>query len=225
MSRVPERSAQCEAMNDDLVEFALGTISGRSRANVLQHLETCAHCNAELDSLADAADTLLRLAPEAEPTLGFETRVIERYRNSEPRRRVTNLRRASMLAVAAMMAVVLGVGVGAVFTNHGGRIQPASATRPLTERLVSGGQTLGEVTISSGNPAWMIMDIDTGNVSGLVWCQVILANGRSVTVGKFTLTHGYGSWVAPLTTSASDVRSARIVNAHGTVLAQASFTI
>ena len=121
------------------------------------------------------------------------------------------------------MAVVLGVGLGAVFTNHGGSNNPVAATRPVTGRLMSDGQTLGEVTISSGNPSWMIMNIDTGDVTGLVWCQVTLENGRNVTVGKFTLSHGYGSWVAPLTSSANDVRSARIVNAHGTVLAQATF--
>ncbi len=208
-------------MNDDLIEFALGTLSGRSRANVLQHLETCAHCNTELESLVDAADQLLWLAPEAEPSLGFESRVIERYRNSQPRR-VTHLRRISVLAVAAMIAIVLGVGVGAVVSGHGGN-PPASAIRPTTGRLVSNGETLGEVTISTGSPSWMVMDIDTGDVSGLVWCEVTLADGHVVTVGKFTIANGYGSWVAPIRHPASDVRSARIVNAHGTVLAQATF--
>jgi hypothetical protein len=223
MSRVPERSPECETLNDDLIEFALGTLSGRSRSNVLDHLETCPHCNAELDSLAAAADTLLWLAPEAEPSLGFETRLIERYQSTDPRQRVTRLRRASLLAAAAMLAVVLGVGLGAVFTSGGGSNNPASATRPVTGQLMSNGQILGEVTISSGSPSWMIMNIDTGGVSGLVWCEVTLDNGRNVTVGKFTLSHGYGSWVAPLGSSVNGVRSARIVNARGTVLAQATF--
>jgi predicted anti-sigma-YlaC factor YlaD len=222
MSHVPDRAPECEALNDDLIEFALGTLSGRSRASVLQHLESCAHCNAELDSMAGAADTLLWLAPEAEPSLGFETRLIERYRRSDPRQRVTRLRRASLLAVAAMLAVVMGVGLGAVFTGHGGT-NPPVATRPLIARLMSNGQTLGDVTISSGSPSWMIMEIDAGDVSGPVWCEVTLGNGHNVTVGKFTISNGYGSWVAPFTSSSSGVRSARIVNAHGTVLAQATF--
>ena len=70
-------------MSDDLIEFALGTLSGRRRAAVLDHLETCAHCNAEVESLADVTDKLLWLAPEAEPSLGFETRVIE-WRGPSP---------------------------------------------------------------------------------------------------------------------------------------------
>jgi len=88
VSHVPERSKECEALSDDLIEFALGTLSGRSRSLVLDHLETCAHCNAESESLADVADTMLWLAPDAEPPLGFETRVIERFRGSEAQRRI-----------------------------------------------------------------------------------------------------------------------------------------
>ncbi len=224
MSHVPERSKECEALSDDLIEFALGTLSGRSRSLVLDHLETCAHCNAESESLADVADWMLWLAPDAEPPLGFETRVIERFRGSEAQRRIVRRRRASVFAVAAMLVAVLGVGVGAVVTSHDGANLPSATVRPSTGRLMSGGQVLGEVTISSGSPSWMIMDVDTGKVSGVVWCEVTFANGRSETVGKFTISHGYGSWIAPIKASGSDVRSARIVKANGAVVAQATFT-
>jgi hypothetical protein len=223
MSRVPERSKECEAMSDDLIAFALGTLSGRSRSLVLDHLETCAHCTAESESMADIADTLLWLAPEAEPPLGFETRVIERLRGSDAERRSVRRRRVSVFAVAALVAAVLGVGVGAVAMSPGGANHPSATQRPTTGRLTSDGHVLGDVTISSGNPSWMIMDVDTGKISGVVWCEVTFANGRSETVGKFTISHGYGSWVAPIKGSRSEVRSARIVNENGTVLAQATF--
>jgi hypothetical protein len=222
MSRVPEQSNECDAMRDDLNEFALGTLSGRSRALVLDHLEGCAHCTAESEALADAADMLLWLAPEAEPPLGFETRVIERFRGAGAKRQF-NRRRISIFAVAALMIVVLGVGVGAVATSQGGGSHPSATQRPITGRLVSDGHVLGDVTISAGSPSWMTMDVDTGKLSGLVWCEVTFANGRSETVGKFTISHGYGSWVAPIRASGHDVRSARIVNGAGTVLAQATF--
>jgi anti-sigma-K factor RskA len=215
---------ECEAMSDDLIEFALGTLSGRSRAVVLDHLETCAQCNAEVESLADLTDKLLSLAPEAEPSLGFETRLIERYRGSDVRRRTTRRQRVSVFAVAAMVAAVLGIGIGAVVTNHGAVTPPSATTvRPLTGRLMSGAQVVGDVTISAGSPSWMIMDIDSGMLSGTVWCQVTLANGHTETVGKFTIANGYGSWVAPITGSGRHVRSAQVVNANGTVLAQATF--
>jgi hypothetical protein len=210
-------------MSDDLVEFALGTLSGRSRAVVLAHLEACAHCNAEVESMADVADKLLWLAPEAEPSLGFETRLIERFRGGDARRRTLRRQRVGVFAVAAMLAAVIGVGVGAIVTNHGARNSPSATVRPTTGRLMSGGEVLGDVTISSGSPSWMIMDIDAGVLSGTVWCQVTLANGHTETVGKYTIADGYGSWIAPIKGSGSDVRSARVVNANGTVLAQATF--
>jgi hypothetical protein len=219
-----EPSMECEAVSDDLIEFALGTLSGRSRALVLDHLETCAHCNAEVEALADVTDRLLWLAPEAEPTLGFETRLIERYRGTDARRTSLRRQRVSVFAVAAMLAAVLGIGVGAIVTNNVGSTSPTVTTvRPLTGQLKSGNQVVGDVTISSGSPSWMIMDIDAAMLSGTVWCQVTLANGHTETVGKFTIAHGYGSWVAPIKGSGSEVRSARVVNANGTVLAKVTF--
>ncbi len=223
MSGVPERSIECEAINDDLIEFALGTLTGRDRSRVLDHLETCGHCNAEVESLADVADKLLWLAPEAEPTLGFESRVIERFRGSEVHRRVARRRVVSVLAAAALLLAVLGVSVDALVNDGGASGQPSATIRPTTGRLMSDGQVLGDVTISTGNPSWMIMDVDAGKLSGEVWCQVTLTNGRRETVGRFTITDGYGSWVAPLNTVARNVRSARIVNKNDTVLAAATF--
>src|SRR5277367_3173993 len=102
MNGQPEKSMQCEALSDDLIEFDLGTLSGRQRSLVLDHLETCAHCDAELESLAAVTDTMLWLAPEAEPSLGFETRLIERFRNSD-RRRLSTRRRVGVFALAAAL--------------------------------------------------------------------------------------------------------------------------
>jgi hypothetical protein len=217
-------SVECAAMSDDLIEFALGTSSGRNRALVLDHLETCVHCKVEVESLADLTDKLLWLAPEAEPTLGFETRLIERFRGSDARRRTVRRYRVSVFAAAALLAAVLGIGVGAIVTSHGTTTPPSATTvRPLTGRLMSGNQVVGDVTISSGSPSWMTMNIDAGMLTGTVWCQVTLADGHTQTVGKFTIANGYGSWVAPIKGSARHVRSARVVNANGTVLARATF--
>lgn len=213
----------CEALRDDLIEFALGTLSGRSRSLVLDHLDRCAYCNAELESLAGVADTLLWLAPGAEPSLGFETRVVERLRGGETSRRARpRLRRISVFAAAAVMMAVLGVGVDALVTQ-GGSPQP-SALRPTSSRLMLDGQVLGDVTISSGSPSWMVMNVDAGKLTGVVWCEVTFVNGQSQTIGKFTIANGYGSWTAPIRASGRRVRSARLVSVNGTVLARASFS-
>lgn len=224
MNRPPEESMRCDALSDDLIEFALGTLTGRSRSRVLDHLETCAHCDAELESLAGVADTMLWLAPEADPPLGFETRLVERYRRSDTRRLSTR-RRAGVFALAAVLVAVLGVGIDAMVTSHSPATNPSATSRPLSGRLMSDGTVVGHVSISLGNPSWMIMDVDAGKLSGLVWCEVTLANGQTESVGEFTLAHGYGSWTAPIKVSGSPVRSARLVNAHGTVLAKATFAV
>jgi hypothetical protein len=111
-----------------------------------------------------------------------------------------------------------------VATSHSTVNNPSATARPATGRLVSDGHVVGEVTISSGDPSWMTMDVDTAKISGLVWCEVTFTNGQSQTVGKFSIADGYGSWVAPVRASGSTVRSASIVNATGKVLASATFT-
>jgi hypothetical protein len=224
MNRTPEESMKCEALSDDLIEFALGTLSGRSRSVVLDHLETCAHCDAESEALAGIADSLLWLAPEAEPPLGFESRLIERYRSTDAPRS-SRRRQVMVFALAAAVVAVLGIGVDAIVTNNGPTNNDLATSRPLSGHLMADGSVVGQVSISSGHPAWMIMDVDAGTLSGAVWCQVTLANGQILTVGKFTLANGYGSWIAPVKDSGSRVRSARIVNSNGKVLATATFAV
>jgi putative zinc finger protein len=219
----PEDTVKCDALSDDLIEFALGTLSGRDRSRVLEHLETCANCDGELESLAAAADTLLWLAPEAEPSLGFETRLIERYRSTEVTRLSTRRRRITILALAAVLVGVLGFSANAIFATHRNAPNLSASARPTSSRLVSDGRVVGQVSISSGKPSWMIMDVDAGKLSGLVWCEVTLKDGATISVGKFTLAHGYGSWIARIKASGRNVRSARLVNSSGAVLARATF--
>jgi hypothetical protein len=107
--------------------------------------------------------------------------------------------------------------------THGNANQPSATARPVTGQLTSNGQTLGQVIISSGSPSWMIMTVNEAKWSGVVWCEVSLANGRIETIGTFTLANGYGSWIAPIKAAESDVRSARLVGANGAVIASATF--
>jgi len=100
---------------------------------------------------------------------------------------------------------------------------PSANGAALDRRLMSGGQVLGEVTISSGSPSWMIMDVDTGKVSGVVWCEVTFANRRSKTVGSSQSLTATDHGSRPLA-SGSDVRSAHSKKANGAVVAQATFT-
>ena len=83
------RERGCEDYADELAELALGVLTGRDRARVLAHVETCARCAEELETLSRTADSVLRAAPEMEPPLGFEVRLFERMGVTDvaPRRR------------------------------------------------------------------------------------------------------------------------------------------
>ncbi len=222
MSDYLENSVNCEAISEGLLEFALGTISGRDRARVVEHLDSCPRCLTELESLAAVTDAMLWLAPEVEPPLGFETRLVERLRadNAVPLRRRRH--RVVWLAAAALLLVVAGFGVGAAMHVGTGPEQYATS-RPAMARLTSDGKVLGQVFVSTGQPSWIYMTVDDGNRSGVAWCRVTLKSGRAETVGRFTLTRGYGAWVAQIQTPGDQVRTAQLVDANGTVIASATF--
>jgi len=222
---------QCELIQDDLAELALGALDGRSRSEALEHVGSCPRCRATLEDLSGVTDTLLQLAPEVEPPLGFELRLAEKLRAEDAEKpRATDrarqrwFRRASPLVAAAAVLLLLGIGLGSLLILRGDNNQIHSASPDLaTAELTAHGHVLGEVMTSPGNPAWMFMTINGNAWSGKVTCEVTLAGGRTETVGVFTLSEGYGAWGAPLTSPAGDVRSARLVAADGTVVASAQF--
>jgi Putative zinc-finger len=218
----------CDAFQDDLAELALGILSGRDRVAVLEHVESCERCSAELERLSLVADALLGLAPEIEPPVGFELRLAERLQSpaGPHHRHVRHHRRAGVLAIAALVLAVLGFGLGAFIGPPGMNVRSPSAQENLTSaKLSSHGHVMGEVMISSGTPAWMFMTVDAGAWSSKVTCEVTLAGGKVVTIGVFKLSNGYGAWGAPLPAAAHEVRSARLISPNGSVLASAQLTL
>jgi hypothetical protein len=101
---------------------------------------------------------------------------------------------------------------------------PSAAANLTSANLSSHAQVLGEVTVSSGTPAWMFMTVDAGAWSSKVTCEVTLVGGKVVTIGVFKLSNGYGAWGAPLPAAAHDVSSARLVSPDGSILASAQLT-
>ena len=215
---------QCEAIAEEPSELALGILSARRRSEVLNHVESCRRCNAELEVLAFVGDAILQLAPESEPPLGFEQRLAERLQANTIERRPTRLRRTCVLSAVAMLLLVLGFGLGDITRPRNGNGHSQSTTSNLTSvRLTSRGQVLGEIFVSQGKPKWIFMAVDNGARSGAVTCAVTLVGGRVETIGKFHLSPGYGAWRAPLKSFAAHVRAAELVAPDGAVLASARF--
>jgi hypothetical protein len=214
----------CEDISSDLIEFALGTLTGRSRSRVLEHLATCAHCRGELESLAAVADALLELAPVAEPPLGFEQRLVERYRGEAPRQRAHRRVRLMSLAAAALVLVTLGFVVGNAVTSRDSTSPTTAVAPPLTAQFTSQGHVLGNVFVSSSDPAWIYMTFEEGNWSGTAWCRVTMKSGVVKELGNFSLTNGYGAWDAQINAPGNQIATAQVTNASGQVLATANLT-
>lgn len=223
----------CARYQDDLAELAIGTLTGRARAEVLAHVEACPRCAEELEGLSHTADLLLQVAPEAEPPAGFEVRLLERLGEprqpaARPRRRVrerfrTTRARAILVAAASVGIAGAGTGIGLAVANASA---PAPASTLQATLLSTAGNTaIGRVVASAGSPPWLFMVVKPGHLSGRVTCRLSLANGRWVTVGTFSLAEGYGSWSARLGVPVSSLRQAELVSPQGVVLAAATFPV
>ncbi len=215
---------------EQLPELAAGVLGGRERVALLGHLEGCAGCTEELDQLMAAADSLVHLAGEVDPPIGFESRVMQRLdpRPVRPRGNDRWHRRWLVVAAAAVAAVAFGIG----WATHSVVKQPAQqaivspgAYGDVSEAsLVSGGKPHGRVTVYSDEEGWILMTVDSSTWSGSVQCRVISEDGTTRTVGSFDLISGRGAWVAPLPEEYGRVRTAELVGDDGRVLATAQFS-
>jgi anti-sigma factor RsiW len=215
----------CDAVHDELAELALGTLSGRARSEVLDHVTTCARCSAELQQLSAVADELLQLAPQIEPPVGFELRVAERLGLAAVPRRSRRRRAPLVAAAAALVLVLVGATVGVLASRDGSGSsgnRPAIAA-PLRAELTSQGRTVGDVSVSNDRPAWMYVTLDGMRFSGTVRCVLTLTGGAIQTAGVFRLTGDYGAWGVPLHVAPDDVRTVEVVDDNGAVLAAARF--
>lgn len=218
----------CAEVRPELAELALGVLSGRERAAVLAHVDSCPDCEAELDQLSGLADQVLEVAPDAEPPVGFETAFFDRLRAEAAPARRRALRPTGRPAWLAAAAVVVALAfAGGWLTDRAvtGGPGPSSAVAPsvTTADLVGARGPVGTVTAVAGSPGWLVMKVDAAAGSGEVACEVTVADGATVHLGTFWLSAGYGQWSARLPVPASELRTARVVTASGAVIGRAVF--
>jgi hypothetical protein len=219
----------CLRTRDVAAELALGIAEGDQRAEALDHLATCATCRAEVDQLAAAADRVLLVAPEVEPPVGFESRVLDHLETAAvPTAPGARRRPGRLLAVAAAVVVALLVfGLGVVAGRLGG---PAATHSVATGELTaSSGMPVGRVTAISGDQSWLVMKVGgEGNTSlepgeYRVVCEY--GNGRVYTAGTVTVGPGGGpaAWSTSLWYRLDDLTQVRLEDASGETTAIAPF--
>jgi anti-sigma-K factor RskA len=221
----------CEEHTANLAELALGILTGRDRAATLAHVDSCPRCAEELEQLAHAADAVVRVAPELEPTVGFEVRLFSRMglaetppvpqapgRGRRVVRRVTGTPRWVMAVAAAVIVLAIGVSIGWTQQRATGPVGAEIATADL----IANGSAVGNVNTYGGSKPWMLVTLADSWSDGKVTCEVVTNDGVTHTVGSFTAKDGYGAWGAPLRVAPQDIKKAEVVSSNGAVIATAS---
>jgi len=218
------RAFGCERYAGDLAELALGSLAGRDRARALDHVESCPRCAEELEQLTRVADTLVQVAPEVDPPMGFEVRLFERMGVTPADRSHRRWRVPRWVPVVAAAAAALAVGLGLTLTSSTAPTVSAPARTHdgvVSAPLVEHGETVGRVAFGGTQP-WMSMMLADSSARGTVDCVVVTKDGVTHHVGSFVARAGYGAWIAPLRVAPADVRSAEVVSPSGTVIATAT---
>jgi Putative zinc-finger len=221
-----ERDEGCREFSDDLAELALGILTGRERAATLTHVDSCPRCAEELEQLARTADTVVSVAPDMEPPVGFEVRLFNAMGVTEPADpRKDRPIRWMLAAAAVVVALVVGLSIGWMTGSNAGSSR-SGQTPPVGAVVASAvlrdhGSAVGHVYAYGGSRPWLFMTLADSTARGRVTCRIVTTGGDTRTVGAFTVKAGYGAWGAPLPVPADDVVTAQVVSPSGTVLGTA----
>jgi hypothetical protein len=171
--------------------------------------------------LAEQADELRRVEDDAAPQQVPRASVARGARRSRPMR--------GFLGAAAAAAALVGGTVVATKALE----QPSHSTTPQVALGTSvrfatlhgtGGHPVGQVYVHRGEPSWIFMTVDAGGTGGTVMCQLQLANGTTMPVGKAQIHDGRGQLAQSVRVDVGELRGARLVTPTGSTLATATFS-
>ena len=205
----------CDDVRDLLPELAAGVASGDDRARAMTHLTGCLTCRRELAELTAVLDGLVLLAPEHEPSPGFESAVLAAVapdRGAERRWRT-----AALGLAAALVALALAAGAGWWQVSH--QADPAVAA----VRYEGGGQ-VGEAVAHGGDRPWVFLRMDAVPEPGRYLVRLVTDDRRRVDVGWCQVRGGKGSWGWVVDVAPDDMRSVELVDASGAVAMRGRFS-
>jgi Putative zinc-finger len=193
----------CAEVRDLIPELAAGVASGDDRARALVHLVGCPACRRRLDATAELVDELLLLAPEREPSPGFESTVIAALQ-PPPVRRWGRLPALALQAAALVLVAALSAGV--TWWQARGDREPADRyPNPAVagDRYLSSapfaaatGPAVGQLFAYQGSPSWIFISLTQAPDSGEYIIYLTTRDNRTIQGGTCTVTGGrsyYGS--------------------------------
>jgi Putative zinc-finger len=211
---------RCEETRELVAELALGIADGEERARVLEHVADCADCRRELERDSAIADGLLTLAPEEEPPLGFELRVLRAIEPPPARRRRVLPRLAFVGAVAAAVAIT-AAALLAGFRDDRRLAEHYRATLAQAHGSYFGARRLedaagrpgGVLFAYDGSPSWILVTVDPLYRSAVERAELVTRTGRRIPLASFELARG--AWGGALPVGLDDVAAVHLVGKDG----------
>jgi hypothetical protein len=216
----------CQTLRELIPELAAGVASGDERARALAHLTGCPDdCRQALQDAATLVDDLmLVLAPEHEPSAGFESRVLAALPATRPHRRRRPTPRLVLRAAAAVLAAalvaVLAVGLTWRHTADDRRLAAnyrhtlaVADGRYLTAAglAAASGQQAGHVFAYQGSPSWLFVELTAAPASGPYAIRLVTTDNRTVNAGICRVTAGSGSYGRTIGVPVSAIRRVELV--------------
>jgi len=219
----------CEQVRDLAAELALGSTTGEERAHALVHLSECSECRALVEELSRTADSMLLLAPQHEPPIGFETRALARFTN---RRRRVSWR---WVAVAALFAVLCSAATGAfvaqrgrvdhrlaaaykrIIAQIGGHSLRAAELRSLT------GTAVGKVYAYDGKPSLVFLVLNDREGNGQFEVELDPLVGDSIRLAGLQMKSGKAYWATTAALQIDQIQSVNIIDSTGVPVYGAEF--
>jgi hypothetical protein len=215
----------CAEVREFAPELALGILGGAERAEVVLHVNECVRCQAAVVELTEAADVIPQLAPEAEPPLGFEDRVLRRL--GADRRRSRRRWTASIAAAAAAAAIFSITVVRVVESGDSPSTRVAApatrATAPVAVAMESSTFHVPAGWAYVSGAHGVAVTVSYGVASGGYAVQVKSPDGSAENLGTMTIQDNHGSWTGRSTRPITNGSTIALVDAagaavcHGTV--------
>ena len=217
---------RCEETRDLVAELALGIADGEERARVLEHVADCADCRRELERQSAIADELLVLAPEQEPPLGFELRVLREIQPQSPRRRPI-LRRLALVGVVAAAVAITAAGMllgtrddRRLAHHYRATLAEAHGTYFGSRRLEDpAGRPGGVLFAYEGSPSWILVTVAPQYRDEVQRAELVARDGRRIPLRSFALADG--AWGGALPVGLDSVAAVHLVGRDGSAVLMA----
>jgi hypothetical protein len=220
--------AELHPAEDLILDLALGGVSEPERAHLAHHLAVCPACRSRYDEISDTIEQTLAAAPTVEPRPGFERGVLaamgmdgEAVSGRTEGARPGPRRRWLLAAAAAVVAVLVGIGVVVATTGTDEPTRQSALAPGASYLSTQDGDRVGTVTPSrfDGQPV-LVVAVTAGQIGKRYACVLLMADGSRRPAGDWVLEESpAATWVVPAPDD--DVAAVELVTDAGTVWSSA----